>query len=136
MSDGFEADPEAIRALVTAFADAQHQTDQVKAALEAPSSEQKDFGRSWQDPYGRDFVESMGAIAADLANLSKLFADVQAQLGQTADLMIAGEKASVGSFQSIDTDSDTGDGSGGGSGSGSAGGSGRGADTGETAEGV
>ncbi len=136
MSGGFEANPEAIRALVTAFADAQHQTDQVKAALEAPSSEQKDFGRAWQDPYGRDFVESMGAIAADLANLSKLFADVQAQLGQTSDLMVEGEKASVGSFQSIDTDSGTGGDSGSGSGSGSGGGSDPGTDTGSTAEGA
>ena len=109
MSDGFEANPEAIRALVAAFADAQHQTDQVKAALEAPSAEQKDFGRSWQDPYGRDFVESMGAIAADLANLSKLFADVQAQIGQTADVVVSGETANVGSFQSISADSDSGD---------------------------
>jgi uncharacterized protein YukE len=128
MSDGFEANPEAIRALVAAFADAQHQTDQVKAALEAPSAEQKDFGRSWQDPYGRDFVESMGAIAADLANLSKLFADVQAQIGQTADVVVSGETANVGSFQSIGTDSGTSDDSG----SGSEGSS----DSGSTAEGA
>jgi uncharacterized protein YukE len=108
MSGGFEANPEAIRALATAFAEAQHQTDQVKAALEKPHAEQKDFGRSWQDPMGRDFVESMGAIAADLANLSKVFADVQAQLGQTSDLIVAGETASVGSFQSIGSTGGTG----------------------------
>lgn len=110
MSGGFEANPEAISALVTAFADAQHQTDQIKAALEAPSSEPKDFGRAWQDPRGRDFVDAMGAIAADLANLSKLFADVQAQLGQTSGLMVAGEKTSVGTFESIDTGSSTAEG--------------------------
>lgn len=111
MSGGFEANPEAIGALNTAFAEAQSQTDQVRAALEKPHAEQKDFGRSWQDPLGRDFVESMGAIAADLANLSKLFADVQAQLGQTSDMMVAGETTQVGTFQqlgSADTGSDTG----------------------------
>ena len=133
MSDGFEANPEAIRALVAAFADAQHQTDQVKAALEAPSAEQKDFGRSWQDPYGRDFVESMGAIAADLANLSKLFADVQTQIGQTADLVVSGETANVGSFQSIGTETGAGDDSGG---SGDTPASSGGTDSGSTAEGV
>jgi uncharacterized protein YukE len=104
MSGGFEANPEAIRALATAFAEAQQQTDQVKAALEKPHAEQKDFGDSWQDPLGKDFVDSMGAIAADLANLSKLFADVQAQLGQTSDLMVAGETAQVGTFHEIEAD--------------------------------
>jgi uncharacterized protein YukE len=114
MSGGFEANPEAISALTTAFAEAQHQTDQVKAALEKPHAEQKDFGRSWQDPLGRDFVESVGAIAADLANLSKLFGDVQAQLGQMSDMMVAGETAQVGVFQEIGSDSgsDTGSGTG------------------------
>jgi uncharacterized protein YukE len=131
MSGGFEANPEAIRALATAFAEAQHQTDQVKAALEKPHAEQKDFGRSWQDPMGRDFVESMGAIAADLANLSKVFADVQAQLGQTSDLIVAGETANVGAFQSLgaETSGDSGDsgtGTGTGSDSGSDSGSGSG----------
>jgi uncharacterized protein YukE len=115
MSDGFEANPEAIRALTTAFAEAQHQTDQIKAELEKPSAEAKDFGRSWADPFGTDFVDAMGAIAADLANLSKLFADVQAAVGQTSDLMVAGETASVGSFREIGSDSGTDTGTGGGS---------------------
>lgn len=105
MSGSFEANPEAIRALTTAFSEAQQQTDQIKAALEKPHSEAKDFGRSWADPYGKDFVGAMGAIAADLANLSKLFSDVQAALGQTSDLMVSGETANVGSFQEIGADS-------------------------------
>ena len=104
MTGGFEANPEAMRALTTAFAEAQHQTEQVKAALEKPHAEQKDFGRSWQDPFGKDFVDSMGAIAADLANLVKLFGDVQAQLGQTADMVVAGETAQVGTFQDLGSD--------------------------------
>lgn len=104
MSEGFDANPEAIRALATAFADAQHQTEQVRAALEKPRAEQKDFGQSWQEPYGRDFVESMGAIAADLANLAKLLGDVQAQLGQTSDLMVGGETTTVGTFQELGSD--------------------------------
>jgi uncharacterized protein YukE len=124
MSGGFEANPEAISALTTAFAEAQHQTDQVKAALEKPHAEQKDFGRSWQNPLGRDFVESMGAIATDLANLSKLFGDVQTQLGQMSDMMVAGETAQVGTFQEIGADSGTG------------GDSDTGSDTGSTAGGV
>lgn len=103
MSQGFEANPEAIRALATAFADAQHQTEQVRAALEKPQAEQKDFGQSWQEPYGRDFVESMGAIAADLANLTKLLGDVQAQLGRTSEMMVAGETTSVGTFEELDS---------------------------------
>ncbi|MFL6123311.1 hypothetical protein [Actinophytocola sp.] len=118
MSGGFEANPEAIGALTTAFAEAQQQTDQVKAALEKPQAEQKDFGRSWQDPLGRDFVDSMGAIAADLANLSKLFADVQAQLGQMSNMMVAGETTQVGVFQEIGSDSGSDSGSDGGSTSG------------------
>lgn len=108
MSEGFEANPEAIRALATAFAEAQHQTDQVRAALEKPHAEQKDFGRSWQEPYGKDFVDSMGAIAADLGNLAKLLGDVQAQLGQTSDLMVAGETAAVGTFRDLATDDSSG----------------------------
>jgi uncharacterized protein YukE len=107
MSEGFEANPEAIRALTTAFAEAQHQTEQVKAALEKPHAEQKDFGRSWQDPYGKDFVDSMSAITADLANLVKLFGDVQAQLGQTSDLMVAGETTQVGTFTELGSDGDS-----------------------------
>ena len=107
MSGSFEANPEAIRALTTAFAEAQHQTDQVKAELEKPHAEQKDFGRSWADPYGTDFVSAMGEIAADLANLSKLFGDVQAALGQTSDLMVSGETANVGAFQEIGSDDGT-----------------------------
>ena len=103
MSEGFDANPEAIRALATAFAEARQQTDQVKAALEKPHAEQKDFGESWQDPYGRDFVESMGAIAEDLANLATLLSDVQAQLGQTSDLMVEGETTTVGTFQELDS---------------------------------
>lgn len=101
MSEGFEANPEAIRALATAFAEAQHQTDQVRAALEKPHADQKDFGRSWQDPFGKDFVDSMGSVAADLGNLAKLLGDVQAQLGQTSDLMVAGETTSVGTFRDL-----------------------------------
>ena len=108
MSEGFEANPEAIRALVTAFAEAQHQTDQVRAALEKPYAEQEDFGRSWQEPYGKDFVESMGAIAADLANLAKLMGDVQTQLGQTSDLMVAGETTAVGTFRELGADDSSG----------------------------
>ena len=104
MSEGFEANPEAIRALATAFAEAQHQTDQVRAALEKPHAEQKDFGRSWQEPYGKDFVDSMGSIAADLANLAKLLGDVQGQLGQTSDLLVAGETTAVGTFRDLVTD--------------------------------
>lgn len=105
MSGGFEANPEAIRALATAFAEAQHQTEQVKAALEKPHAAQKDFGRSWDDPYGKDFVDSMGAIAADLANLAKLLGDVQARLGQTSDLVVAGETAQIATFRELDSDS-------------------------------
>ena len=104
MSEGFEANPEVIRALATAFADAQHQTEQVRAALEKPQAEQQDFGQSWQEPYGSDFVESMGAIAADLANLAKLLGDVQAQLGQTSDLMVVGETTTVGTFEELGSD--------------------------------
>jgi uncharacterized protein YukE len=116
MSGSFEANPEAIRALTTAFAEAQHQTEQITAALEKPHAEPKDFGRSWADPFGKDFVDSMGGIAADLANLAKLFGDVQAALGQTADLMVAGETTNVGSFTEL--------------------GSGAGTDGGSTSEGV
>jgi uncharacterized protein YukE len=129
MSGGFEANPEAIGALTTAFAEAQQQTDKVKAALEKPQAEQKDFGRSWQDPLGRDFVESMGAIAADLANLSKLFADVQAQLGQMSDVMVAGETTQVGTFQEIGSDGGSGGGSGSESSSASSGDSGSDSDS-------
>jgi uncharacterized protein YukE len=107
MTGGFEANPEAIRALTTAFAEAQHQTEQVRAALEKPHAEQKDFGRSWQEPLGKDFVDSMGAIAADLANLAKLFGDVQAQLGQTSDMIVAGETAQVGTFQEIGSETES-----------------------------
>jgi uncharacterized protein YukE len=113
MSGGFEANPEAIGALTTAFAEAQQQTDKVKAALEKPQAEEKDFGRSWQDPLGRDFVESMGAIAADLANLSKLFADVQVQLGQMSEVMVAGETTQVGTFEEIGSGGSSDGGSGG-----------------------
>lgn len=105
MSGSLEANPEAIRALTTAFAEAQHQTEQVKAALEKPHAEAKDFGRSWADPLGSDFVDGMGGIAADLANLAKLFGDVQAALGQTSDLMVSGEETNVGTFQDIGSDS-------------------------------
>src|SRR5262245_21915811 len=105
MSGSFEANPDAIRALTAAFSEAQHQTEQVKAELEKPHAEQADFGQSWADPYGKEFVDSMGAIAADLANLAKLFGDVQAQLGQTSDMMVSGETANVGSFQEIGSDS-------------------------------
>jgi uncharacterized protein YukE len=107
MSEGFEANPEAIRALTTAFAEAQHQTEQVRAALEKPHAEQKDFGHSWQDSFGKDFVDSMGAVATDLANLVKLFGDVQAQLGQAADLMVAGETTQVGTFRELGDGSTT-----------------------------
>lgn len=104
MSGGFEANPEAIRALTTAFAEAQQQTDQVKAFLEKPQAGEEDFGRWDDETFGRDYVESMGAIAADLANLAKLFGDVQTQLGQTADLQVAGETAQVGTFQELGED--------------------------------
>lgn len=106
MSGGFEANPEAMRALATAFAEAQHQTEQVKAQLEKPHAEAKDFGRAWAEPHGKDFAESMGAIAADLANLAKLFGDVQNQLGQTSDLVVAGDTAQVGTFEKIAADSE------------------------------
>lgn len=101
MSGGFEANPEAIRALANAFAEAQHQTEHVRSALEKPHAQQADFGRTWEDPYGKDFVDAMGAIAADLANLATLFGDVRAQLGRTSDLMVTGEETNVGTFREL-----------------------------------
>lgn len=109
MSGGVEVNPEAMRALATMFAEAQHQTEQVKAAIEKPTAEQKDFGRSWGEPYGKDFTDSMAAIAADLANLAKLFGDVQAQLGQTSDMVVAGETTHVGTFNQISEESGSAD---------------------------
>ena len=108
MSDGFEASPEAIRALTSAFAEAQQQTDQVRAWLEKPRAGEKDFGRWDDEQFGRDHVEAMGAIAADLANLAKLFGDVQTQLGSTAELLVAGESAQVGTFTTLGSDSGSG----------------------------
>lgn len=106
MSGGMEMDPEAIQAFAAVLADAKVQFDQVKARVEQPHAVAEDFGRSWQEQ-GSQYVESWGMLGPDLASLSALLEQVQTQLGSGAELTVAGETASVGTFNQIEGELDS-----------------------------
>jgi uncharacterized protein YukE len=100
MSGGMEMDPEAIQAFAAVLADAKAQFDKVKARVEQPNAVAEDFGRSWQDQ-GAQYAESWGMLGPDLASLSTLLEQVQTQLGQGAELTVAGDTASMDGFNQI-----------------------------------
>lgn len=106
MSGGMEMDPEAIQAFAAVLADAKVQFDQVKARIEQPNAVAEDFGRSWQEQ-GSQYVESWGMLGPDLASLSVLLEQVQTNLGSGAELTVAGDTASVGSFNQIEGELDS-----------------------------
>lgn len=109
MSGGMEMDPEALQAFAAVLADAKGKFDKVKARFDQSNATAEDFGRSWHE-HGTLFVNSWGKLAPDLGSLSILLEQIQAQLGQTAELVVTGETAAVGDFNKIKDHDTTGSG--------------------------
>jgi len=108
MPEGFEYDPEAIRAFAQVFAQASSQLEQVKATVGDTSAKAADFGKSWGD-HGRDFEKYLAAIAEDLTNLGKHLGEVGTQLTQGTDLIVQSDSTGLRNMQAIDSRSGSGE---------------------------
>ncbi|WP_143229633.1 WXG100 family type VII secretion target [Actinophytocola xanthii] len=106
MPEGFEYDPEAIRAFAEVFNQASKQVEQIRATVGETSATTADFGNSWQQR-GTDFESHMAAIAQDLGNLATHLGQVGAQLTQGTDLIVQADTTGLRNIKAI------GDGSGG-----------------------
>jgi uncharacterized protein YukE len=95
MPEGFAYNPAAIRAFAEVFTQASAQVEQVRATLGDTSARSGDFGNSWGD-HGADFERHMGALAADLANLSERLGEVGSELSSGTDLDIRADSTGLG----------------------------------------
>ncbi len=108
MPEGFEYDPEAIRAFAQVFAQASSQLEQVKATVGDTSAKAADFGHSWGD-HGRDFEKYLAAIAEDLTNLGKHLGEVGTQLSRGTDLIVQADTSGLQNMQAIERASGSGE---------------------------
>lgn len=104
MSDGFEYNPEAMRAFAEVFNQASAQMAEVRATVGETSATAGDFGRAWEEQ-GANFDTYMAAIAADLGELSAHLAEVGGQLAQGADLTVQADTTGLGMVTSVENDS-------------------------------
>jgi uncharacterized protein YukE len=103
MSDGFEANPEAMRAFAEVFNQAGAQMAEVQATFGQTSAKAGDFGRAWEEQGGK-FEKYMAAIAEDLGKLSTHLAEIGGQIAQGADLTVQADSSGLGMVKAIETD--------------------------------
>jgi uncharacterized protein YukE len=106
MAGGMEVDPAAIQAFAAFLTDAKNQVEQIRARFDAPNATAEHFGRHWKSE-GEEYVNSWSMLAPDLANLTAVLDQVQAQLAQGATLTVAGETTAVGTFKKIESGSES-----------------------------
>lgn len=103
MSDGFEANPEAMRAFAAVFNEAGAQMAEVQATFGQTSAKAGDFGRAWEEQ-GANFEKYMAAIAADLGKLSEKLAAVGGQIAAGAELTVQADTSGLGMVEAIEID--------------------------------
>jgi uncharacterized protein YukE len=94
MPEGFEYDPEAIRAFAEVFDQASTQLEQVRATLGDTTAKAADFGTSWGE-HGTKFESYIAALTEDLANLTTGLAAVAGQLNQGTDLIVTADTTAL-----------------------------------------
>lgn len=104
MSDGFEYNPEAMRAFAEVFNQAGAQMAEVQATVGQTSAKSGDFGRAWEEQ-GAKFEKYMAAIAEDLGKLSTHLAEVGGQIAQGADLTVQTDTSGLRMVQAVEIDS-------------------------------
>lgn len=104
MSDGFEANPEAMRAFAEVFDQAGAQLTEVAATLGQTSAKAGDFGRAWEEQ-GANFETYMTALAEDLGKLSTHLAEIAGQVAQGADLTVQADTTGLANVQAVEIDS-------------------------------
>ena len=104
MSDGFEYNPEAIRAFAEVFNQASAQMAEVQATVGQTSAKAGDFGRAWEDQ-GTNFEKYMAAISEDLGKLSTHLAEVGGQLTQGTDLIVQTDTTGLQMIQAVENNS-------------------------------
>ena len=104
MPEGFEYDPEAIRAFAEVFNQASAQVEQIRATLGQTSAKAADFGNSWEH-HGGDFETWMAAVAEDLTNLSAHLGEVGGQLMQGTDLIVQADTTGLRNLKAIENGS-------------------------------
>jgi len=104
MSDGFEHNPEAMRAFAEVFNQAGAQLTEVAATLGETSAHAGDFGRAWEEQ-GANFDKYMAAIAADLGKLSTHLTEVGGQVAAGADLTVLADASGLANVQAVETES-------------------------------
>lgn len=104
MSDGFEYNPEAMRAFAEVFNQASAQMAEVQATVGQTSAKAGDFGRAWEEQ-GTNFDKYMAAIAEDLGKLSTHLAEVGGQIAQGADLTVQADTTGLQNIQAVEIDS-------------------------------
>jgi uncharacterized protein YukE len=103
MSDGFEYNPEAMRAFAEVFNQAGAQMVEVQATVGETTASAGDFGRAWEEQ-GANFDKYMAAIAADLGTLATRLAEVGGQLAQGADLVVKADASGLSMVRSVELD--------------------------------
>ena len=103
MSDGFEANPEAMRPFAEVFNQASAQMAEVQATVGDTSAKAGDFGRAWEE-HGANFEKYMAAIAEDLGKLSTHLAEVGGQIAQGADLTVQADTSGLTMVKSVEID--------------------------------
>jgi uncharacterized protein YukE len=103
MSDGFEHNPEAMRAFAEVFNQASAQITEVQATFGNTSAKAGDFGRAWEEQ-GANFEKYMAAIAEDLGKLSTHLAEIGGQIAQGADLTVQADTSGLGMVKAIEID--------------------------------
>lgn len=103
MSDGFEANPEAMRAFAEVFNQASAQMAEVQATVGGTSAKAGDFGRAWEE-HGTNFEKYMAAIAEDLGKLSERLGQVGGQIAQGADLTVQADTSGLTMIKSVEVD--------------------------------
>ena len=102
MPEGFEYDPEAIRAFAEVFDQASTQLEQVRATLTDTSANAADFGDSWAE-HGARFESYVTALSEDLGNLVTDLAAVAGQLNQGTDLIVSADTSGLRDLTAIDS---------------------------------
>lgn len=104
MSDGFEYNPEAMRAFAEVFNQASAQMAEVQATVGQTSAKAGDFGRAWEEQ-GTDFDKYMAAIAEDLGKLAAHLGEVGGQIAAGADLTVQADTTGLQNVQAVEIDS-------------------------------
>lgn len=92
MPEGFDYDPNAIRAYAEVLSQASAQVEQVQSTLGDTSAKAADFGSTWGD-HGAAFEKYMGMLVDDLGKLGEHLGGVAGQLGRGTELVIETDTA-------------------------------------------